>query len=134
MSENEILEEWYRDITWQRPSWPIGSRHSNKAVHREHSFSKYSKQRLSDDPFGLFEENEWKSSGESISFTSRTPESEAVVLLELSPPFNAIQLQAAYRKMVKKHHPDLHQGCLNAEEKIKHINQAYALLKSKMAA
>ena len=66
--------------------------------------------------------------------TTNNKKAEAVVLLELSPPFNAGQLQAAYRKMVKKHHPDLHQGCLNAEEKIKHINQAYALLKSKMAA
>lgn len=134
MSQDEILEDWHRDITWQRPSWPMGNWHSNRTTRMEHSFSKQNKQRIFDDPFGLFDENEWKSSGEKISFASRTPEAEAVVLLELSPPFNAGQLQAAYRKMVKKHHPDLHQGCLNAEEKIKHINQAYALLKSKMAA
>jgi hypothetical protein len=135
MSQGEILEEWHRDITWQRPSWPMGSWYSNKAIHMEHGFSARDKrQRIFDDPFGLFEENDWESSRAGLSISLRTPEAEAVILLELAVPFDGAQLQAAYRKMVKKNHPDLHQGCLKAEEKIKQINQAYALLKSRMAA
>lgn len=135
MSQDEILDEWYRDITWQRPSWPIGSWYSNRAIYMEQNFSNRDKQqRLFDDPFGLFEENEWGQYKADSSIPPHTPEAEAVILLELSTPFDGLQLQAAYRKMVKKYHPDLHQGSLQAEEKIKQINQAYALLKSRMAA
>jgi len=133
MSENEILQEWYRDITWQRPSWPMGSWYSNRAIHIEHKFSHPEKQQcIFDDPFGLFDDNEWGNSKKEPLLNPKSPEAKAVILLELSVPFDNSQLQTAYRKMVKKHHPDLHHGCPKAEEKIKEINQAYDLLKSRL--
>ena len=38
-------------------------------------------------------------------------------------------IKAAYRKLARKHHPDLNPGDLQAEEKFQKINQAYEVLK-----
>ena len=82
-----------------------------------------------DDPFGIF--NDWKETPKPNDELNhlKTPESEAMTLLELSFPFDSNQLQIAYRRLVKKFHPDLNQGCLQSEEKLKNINHAYTLLK-----
>ncbi len=38
------------------------------------------------------------------------------------------ELKAAYKKLAKKHHPDLNKGNKNAEEKFKEVNEAYSVL------
>lgn len=61
---------------------------------------------------------------------------EALSLLGLRPNFNEEQLKKAYRKLMKKYHPDLYENKsqaekLKAEELTKQINEAYdVLLKS----
>ena len=129
MSEAEILKEWRQDITWQRPTWPLGSWYTRKSMAFEHVFSaRQNKDRhFFDDPFGLFDD--YPGPQEQDRKRPNTPESQAVLLLELSVPFDKDQLQTAYRRLVKKFHPDLNQGCLLSEEKLKQINQAYTLLK-----
>lgn len=130
MSEEEIWKEWRRDMTWQRPTWPLGSWYTRKNMKFERAFTEGKNMNRSfDDPFGIF--NHWEEVSKSKNEAShlKTPESEAMVLFELSFPFNSNQLQMAYRKLVKKFHPDLNQGCPQSEEKLKHINHAYMLLK-----
>src|SRR5262245_39981822 len=38
------------------------------------------------------------------------------------------QIRDAYRKLARKHHPDVNPGDKSAEEKIKEINEAYSVL------
>jgi hypothetical protein len=125
MTEAEVQESWRKDVTWERPSWPLGSWHRKKWQGYE---QKLANQQYGD-PFGLFED-EFSASPSAIQ-TLQPEEHEALKLLGLSFPFTEKQLQTAYREMVKKHHPDVNQGCTKAEEFLKQINHAYTTLKDK---
>lgn len=49
--------------------------------------------------------------------------------LEVSPSADMAEIKKAYRKLVKKYHPDLNPGNKTAERKLKKINEAYEVLK-----
>ncbi len=49
-------------------------------------------------------------------------------LLGVSPGCNANELKSAFRKEARKWHPDLNKNDVNAEERFKLINEAYAIL------
>jgi hypothetical protein len=135
MSEEEIWKEWRRDMTWQRPTWPLGSWYTRKNMAFEQAFkAKQKPTHTFDDPFGIF--NEWGEASKPSEehHLSKTPESKAMSLFELSFPFDNNQLQIAYRRLVKKFHPDVNGGCLQAQEKLKDINHAYALLKKALSS
>ena len=42
----------------------------------------------------------------------------------------ALQMARAHRRLAKRHHPDLHEGAHDAAERMRHINEAWALLSS----
>lgn len=46
-------------------------------------------------------------------------------VLEVSPSASDDEIQKAYRKLVKKYHPDVNPGDENAERKMREINAAY---------
>ena len=123
MSEIEIERERRADVIWQRPSWPLGaSTNSQRGTHVGSSFQ---------DPFDLF--NDAPSFGHPFSqsiFLPGSPEGKALTVFGLSCPFTQNDLRSRYRDLVKKHHPDANGGSLEAEEAIKRINEAYAVLKS----
>jgi hypothetical protein len=114
MGETEINQEWYSDMSWQRPSWSFGNSPA--------------KQPVFEDPFGLFAEN-LKSSTKTSEYTPPSEEMQALALLGLGYPYTQQDLRRKYHIMVKEFHPDLNSGCKESEEKIKQINQAYHLLK-----
>lgn len=39
-----------------------------------------------------------------------------------------LQVARAHRRLAKRHHPDLHEGAHDAAERMRHINEAWALL------
>ena len=49
-------------------------------------------------------------------------------LLGVSPECDSDELKSAFRKEARKWHPDLNKNDINAEERFKLINQAYAIL------
>ena len=49
-------------------------------------------------------------------------------LLGVSPECNPTELKSAFRKQARKWHPDLNKNDVNAEERFKLINEAYAIL------
>jgi DnaJ-class molecular chaperone len=53
---------------------------------------------------------------------------EALKLLELQENATKEEIQSAFRKMAKKHHPDLNKDDPEAEAKFKKINEAHQLL------
>jgi len=121
MSEAEIEAEIRNDTTWQRPSWPLGSRQGPFAQMRWR------------DPFGVFSDGEEGDGGNRqrrASAAPPSPEQLALLVFDLEPPFTLVRLKARYKELVKKHHPDANGGDKAAEEKLKIINQAYSTLKA----
>jgi hypothetical protein len=119
MNEREIEAEIRRDTTWQRPTWPLGSRVSPTYAQRIH------------DMFGLFgEEGETATHRPSPRRREPTVQELALLVFDIEPPFTLVRLKARYKQLVKLHHPDAHGGDKEAEEKLKVINQAYATLKA----
>lgn len=123
MSPEEIESEVRRSTTWERPTWPLGT----KGNGRKFSFRM-------DDPFGFFEHDD----DEERAKPPRppTPEELAMKTLELTPdaPLTLADLKARYKELVKRHHPDANNGDKGAEERFKRINQAYQTLKASLSA
>ena len=53
---------------------------------------------------------------------------KALSVLDLDPPPTLERIKARYKELVKRHHPDANGGDMRSEERIKAINQAYAIL------
>ena len=57
-----------------------------------------------------------------------SPYTEALAIMDLTPPVTPEAIKRRYKELVKKHHPDANGGDKQAEERFKAINQAYATL------
>lgn len=114
MSEAEVEADRRRDTVWRRASWPFAG--NGAAKHCSHD--------PLGDPFGLFEGPRHRPAAPAPT----TPETEAMVVLDLRPPLTAAAVKARYKELVKRHHPDANGGDKASEEKIKRINQAYTTI------
>ncbi|CAA7618714.1 J domain-containing protein [Magnetospirillum sp. UT-4] len=121
MTPEQIEDEIRTSTTWQRPTWPLGSKTGN----RRFSFSIH-------DPLGVFAEE----AEEMAKAKTRppTPEEEAMTVLELVPPVTVKALKARYKQLVKQHHPDANNGDKDAEERFKDISRAYTILLNSLTA
>lgn len=125
MSEEDVLKQWFKDITWERPSWPLGNWFTK---------SHYVKTRKSEfsDPFGIFS-NSYKAY-QDVKKEFVVGGDKWLDLFELPANFTEDQLQQSYRKLVKQYHPDVNQDDSKANEKIRLINDGYAQLKKRLGA
>ncbi|MBM3522821.1 MAG: J domain-containing protein [Alphaproteobacteria bacterium] len=125
MSEAEIERERRRDTVGQRPSWPMGSRGQGIPAHLRglgidpEVLNEALRRLLGDEP-----------PVEPRRSRPRTPEEEALRVLDLYPGASFETIKARYKALAKLHHPDANGGDKAAEERLKSINQAYTLLKS----
>ncbi len=113
MTDIEVEADVRQDTVWHRPSWPLGVNGERLA----------SIDCLAD-PFGLFEKPEQEIHRPPPS----TPESQAMIVLNLQPPATVADVKARYKELVKRHHPDVNGGDAASEEKIRRINEAYATI------
>ena len=116
MTPVEIEHSRVADVTWDRPSWPLGG-----------GGSPFARFRYQDglDPAHFGEDG-------SKPKEKRAAPSEiksALALLEIPFPFDEKILKATYKPLAKKLHPDLNPNNDEAVEKLKHVNEAYATLK-----
>ena len=107
MPPEEIEKSRISAMTWDRPTWPMG----------------------------------WHKLDLNFTFAAdldsarpkpqRVPKELKDALSELNLPFPTTwdEVKKQYKKLVKDHHPDKHGGSKDAEDKLKKINQAYAVLK-----
>jgi hypothetical protein len=116
MNEAEVEADVRLDTVWRRPSWRMGTARFPSSADGLN------------DPFGLFEGQD----GETKP-TWRSPEAEAMAVLDLSGPFTAADLKARYKKLVKRHHPDANGGDKACEERFKQISPAYETLMDSLA-
>jgi hypothetical protein len=118
MSEAEIESQRRDDAVWQRPSWPMGGarngRLHDEAVH---------------DPFGFFSQD----AKERPRSPQDSEREKALALFNLGPDTTFEEIRARYKTLAKKLHPDANGGDIEAEERLKSVNQAYSLLKSRFS-
>jgi DnaJ-domain-containing protein 1 len=122
MSQTEIEAYLREDVTWHRPTWPMG----NGRTSRDEAWRWQ-------DPYELFVNgggtngthgaSEWDRRHTRMGKTERM-----LAVLDLTPDATRTDLKARYKQLVKLHHPDLHGGDKRAEERLKLINEAYTYL------
>ncbi len=120
MSEEEIEHQRRADTVWQRPSWPFGQfgeRAGRGTGYRIH------------DGFGFYSEDT-QSTGRP---RPQSEEQKALALLDLKEPVTFGDVKSRYITLVKQLHPDANGGDVEAEERLKTVNQAYAALKISFA-
>ena len=111
LNNEEIESEIRKATTWERPTWPI--RDGVKKNWDNMNFEFYDFDNLNN------KEAEKKNENFSID------EIKAFKIFNISPTKNIEIIKKAYKKLVKKYHPDYNMGNKEYENKIKEINQAY---------
>ncbi|MDJ0683941.1 MAG: J domain-containing protein [Alphaproteobacteria bacterium] len=136
MSTEEVEDAVRNDVTWGRPTWPLGmmSRQDQRNANRAHPFQ----EQPFDDPLRTFGGTFGGPSGRSDRDKRRAGGEKPRVrgamarhyrVLRLRPPVSLTALKARYKELAKRLHPDVNGGDKEAEERLKEINAAYAALK-----
>ena len=138
MSAEEIEAHLHAAVIGERPLWPLGMR-GNQI---------WGKGRRHSDPFeahfGFFDEHDGadgagarRAGAERAEMRARpaTLEEQALATLGLTGPTDIATIKQHYKRLVKRYHPDANGGGNQAaEEQLKRINEAYAILKKRMAS
>ena len=117
MNEVEIERHRRHDAVWQRPSWPFGSTPGRGTTG---AFR---------DDFGFF-------GAEGANPARRqavTEQEKALETLGLDLDASFAEAKRRYKELVKRLHPDANGGDSAAEELLKGVNQAFAVLKAGFA-
>ena len=128
MSDDEVETMVRQDTIWQRRTWPFGSWREREARLREELHRE----------FGIGGEDAGHPGvpGPRIApavaaRSARRPRREkALAAMELAPPVDFETIRARYKVLVKRHHPDANGGDRAAEERLKTITHAYAVLRA----
>ncbi|GAN76957.1 J domain-containing protein [Acidisphaera rubrifaciens] len=120
MTPGQIEQELRADLSWQRPSWPLGR--LGAAAWED---------ALTHDP--LLAAAEFGKRGRKTARPD-TPSDlkEPLATLGLAWPTTLTEVKARYKELAKRHHPDANGGDRGAEERLKTINLAYATLRSRL--
>jgi len=116
MTGAEIEVQIRNAAVWERPSWPLGEWRVREQKLREQVVREFFSDTANGEPF-------------PPQPPMPQAERDALAILELAPPVSFAAIKLQYRTLVKRHHPDLHGGSVQAEEKFKGINQAFAVLR-----
>jgi hypothetical protein len=125
MTPAQIEAELRADSAWQRPTWPLG-----------HLGARVDEGRQGD---LLYIFHTWRCGAPSEDRRHRKRREappdmrEPLATLGLGWPLTLSELKSRYKQLAKQHHPDANNGSLEAEERLKVINLAYATLRGKLA-
>ena len=124
MNETEIQRFLERDVTWQRPTWRLGSNGAASAEINQWG-----------DDFGLFGDRHRRHRDEAREDRELrwrlAPDRKALAVLDLSVSCTVGDIKIRYKELVKRFHPDANGGSREAEDRLKDINQAYSFLMSR---
>lgn len=116
MDEIGMEDAIRRSTTWERPSWKFGTSQHQKYTQWQDHF---------DDPLGALGGDGKSTSQPAIS----SDEQKAWTVFGLSPCTDQERVKKRYKELVKAHHPDANGGSREAEDRLKTINWANAILK-----
>jgi hypothetical protein len=120
MDEAAIEAEIRKDIVWQRPTWPLGTRPgaSGAPFH---------------DPLSLLGEGATDPRADRearVQMQNLTgAEREALSVLGLVAPITKADIKQRYKILAKSLHPDANGGDKRAEDRLKSVNHAYTTLR-----
>lgn len=125
MTPGEIEAHLRADTSWQRPSWPLGRLGSANAWDDD----------VLRDPLRILNSAGSKRA-EQRQRRDRAPSElrEPLATLGLSWPTTLEAVKTRYKELAKRHHPDANGGSREAEERLKTINLAYAMLRRSLIA
>jgi hypothetical protein len=121
MSDEEIERFRIDAITGHRPTWPLGKR-AAKAPNPYGSFQFES-------TFGDFAEEETPKPRRPVR-TITGPLRHALDVMGLGESATLQEIKSRYKELVKRFHPDANGGDRGAEERLKQVIKAYAVLRA----
>lgn len=122
MSNTEVQDHIYSSFYGDRPTWKAHEKFSEEDLYRSARNEYY----FGDPPS---QQNSQEQTKRDFQGYANTPEYEAMAIMGLSPPVTLDEIKTTYKKLAKKHHPDLNKDNPKAEELLKEINMAYTILK-----
>ena len=120
LNEQQVENSIRRSTTWDRPSWPFGTKHK--------MFESFVKGNVTDN-FDFFEMDSFSGNNGEPNKKFNADQLDALDIMGLKPPIDIAKLKSQYKYLVKIHHPDRNGGDRKAEERLKLINEAYTTLK-----
>ena len=126
MKQSEIEDYLHADLTWHRPSWPLGGAVRMNAAWKGDGLN---------DPFGAFGARAAGGNGAAAdeSLETSAGDRQALAILNLSPSASAAEIKARYKELVKRLHPDVNGGDRQAEDQLKVVIEAYRVLSGRRA-
>ena len=128
LSDSEMEAHIRSDLVGNRPTWPLGKGQQPTAPGEATPFDNLA------DPFGLLRGHGPRVGGAPPPPALTPAEKRAFSTLGLDYPVSYDELRTQYKALVKRHHPDTHNGSKEAEERLKRINEAYKTLKTRLFA
>lgn len=134
MSPGQIEAELRADLSWQRPTWPLGhgapgGTPGGGANARE---NERRAEEVLRDPLGALGARLREAAGREAAAPAelRGP----LALFDLAWPTTLKDVKQRYKQLAKRHHPDANGGDPAAAEQFKRISHAYVMLRSHLAA
>ncbi len=121
MSAEELEEATRFDGVWNRPTWPVGGGNTVEDKIRKAFNTMFS------EDGGPKAKTETPKAPPTFH---RKAEIDALAELGLAPPVDFAAIKKSYRMLVKKHHPDVVEAHVDADDKIKRLNSAFTFLKT----
>lgn len=127
---DEIEAEIRSAVTWDRPTWKMGTRgpQFQKGQANVH------------DPLDLGRGTAFDGTDQAKAYKARprggqtSAENAALRIFDLTAPLTLEILRGRYKILVKRHHPDANGGSADAEQRMKIINEAYRTLRMALTA
>lgn len=123
MADTEVQDHVYSSLFGDRPTWKYTSFTDLEDRLRDKAFGF----RNSDRARMADEERERRQREKLVN--PKTPEGEAMQIMDLAPPLTMENLKKRYKELAKLYHPDINRDDPTAEEKLKDINMAYTVLR-----
>jgi hypothetical protein len=121
---NEVQIEAFRTeaLTGHRPTWPLGKRSARmRSGAGDVHF---------DDGFSVFTDVAEQERPRAPERHLTRPQLQALEMLSLEPSATLQEIKARYKELVKRFHPDANGGDRGAEERLKQVIKAYAVLRA----
>ena len=120
MSDSDVQRHLYESLFGHRPTWRYTAH-----VDLEEALRGKAK----DFRAAGKEKEQQKEKPKDRVISDKTPEGEAMAIMDLGAPITLDEIKARYKELAKQYHPDLNPGNTEAEEKLKDINMAYTVLR-----